>query len=75
MYDEIVNFKKLSKEYTKDDFKNAMRGLLSQKEMYATNQLRPKHLLEDGNLDKYIDSHINKKQLFEDKKQTKSLGI
>ena len=65
--DELTDFKKLNKVFTIEQFKNGIRGLFKQKEMYAANRLRPRHFLSEGNIEKYIDCHLNKSQLFQSK--------
>ena len=41
--------------------------------MYASNQTRPTHFFRDMNYEKYNDCFVNKRQLFEDKKQQQKL--
>ena len=69
-FHELENFKQLNKNFLKEDFKNGMRGLMSQKNgILPTMQLRPDHFLKDLNIEKYIDAHLNKKQLYTDNKK------
>lgn len=70
---ESQDFKKLNRIYTIEQFKNGIRGLLNQKGIFDTMTVRPKHFLDDGNIDKYIDAHLNKKQLYKDAKETQRL--
>ncbi len=72
-YDELNDFKRLRQDFTIDDFKNGIRGLFMQKQMFATNRLRPRHFLQEMNIEKYIDCHNNKIQLFEDKSKNQRL--
>ena len=72
-YDELNDFKRLKQDFTIDDFKNGIRGLFMQKQMFATNRLRPRHFLQDMNIEKYIDCHNNKTQLFQDKAKNQRL--
>jgi hypothetical protein len=72
-YDELNDFKRLKQDFTIDDFKNGIRGLFMQKQMFATNRLRPRHFLQEMNIEKYIDCHNNKIQLFEDKSKNQRL--
>ena len=44
-----------------------MRGLFNQKEIYKECISRPRHFLSDRNIEKYIDCHLNKSQLFQSK--------
>lgn len=67
---ESANFNKISKIYTIMQIKDGMRGLLHQKNLFGAMSTRPEHLLRDGNLDKYIDAHLNKKQLYKDTKES-----
>jgi hypothetical protein len=71
--DELNDFKRLKQDFTIDDFKNGIRGLFMQKQMFATNRLRPRHFLQEMNIEKYIDCHHNKIQLFEDKSKNQRL--
>lgn len=64
---ENTDFNLIKDKFTKDQFKNGMRGLLKQKDMYPSNILRPKHFLSDMNIEKYIDAFINESQLYETK--------
>jgi len=69
-FHESENFKDLNKNFLKEDFKNGMRGLMKQKNgILPTMQLRPDHFLKDLNIEKYIDAHLNKKQLYTDNKK------
>ncbi len=64
---ENTDFNLIKDNFTIDQFKNGMRGLLKQKDMYPSNILRPKHFLSDMNIEKYIDAFINESQLYETK--------
>jgi len=64
---ENTEFNLLKDNFTIDQFKNGMRGLLKQKDMYPSNILRPKHFLSDMNIEKYIDAFVNESQLYENK--------
>lgn len=64
---ERTDFNLIKENFTIDQFKNGMRGLLKQKDMYPSNILRPKHFLSDMNIEKYIDAFINESQLYETK--------
>lgn len=67
---ESKNLNILIKTFSKEDFKNGMRGLMNQKDgILPAMQLRPDHFLKDLNIEKYIDAHLNKKQLYSDNKQ------
>jgi hypothetical protein len=66
-------FQDIKDNYSIDYFRNAMQGLFVQKNMYALNQLRPTHFFRDMNYEKYNDCFVNKRQLFEDKKQQQKL--
>ena len=73
-FHESENFKYLNKHFLKEDFKNGMRGLMKQKNgILPTMQLRPDHFLKDLNIEKYIDAHLNKKQLYSDNKKVDRL--
>ena len=50
-----------------------MQGLFVQKNMFASNQIRPTHFFRDMNYEKYYHCFKNKTQLFEDKKQQQKL--
>ena len=64
-------FKQIKQNYSIDYFRNAMQGLFAQKNMFASNQIRPTHFFRDMNFEKYNDCFVNKRQLFEDKKNNK----
>ena len=64
---ERTDFNLIKDNFTIDQFKNGMRGLLKQKDMYPSNILRPKHFLSDMNIEKYIDAFVNESQLYETK--------
>lgn len=66
--EEKTNFNLLKDKYTKEEFKDAMRGLFMQKDMFPSNSLRPKHFLSEGNIDKYLDAFKNNTQLYKNKK-------
>ena len=66
-------FQKVKDNYSIDYFRNAIQGLFVQKNMYASNQLRPTHFFRDMNFEKYYHCFKNKTQLFEDKKQQQKL--
>ena len=72
-YDELTDFKRLKQDFTVEQFKNGIRGLFTQKQMFASNRLRPRHFLQDLNIEKYIDCYVNKTQLFEDKSKNQRL--
>ena len=61
-------FQEVKDNYSIDYFRNAMRGLFVQENMYPSNQLRPTHFFRDMNYETYYDCFVNKSQLFEDKK-------
>ena len=64
---ELNDFNTLKKEFTKQQFQDAMLGLFEQKNMFPANKLRPTHFLRDRNIEKYLDCKTNNKQLFEEK--------
>ena len=64
---ELTDFNLIKNSFAIEDFKNGMRGLLAQKDMFPSNTLRPKHFLSDMNIEKYIDAYKNNKQLYENK--------
>ena len=64
---ELNDFNQLKKEFTKQQFQDAMLGLFEQKNMFPANKLRPTHFLRDRNIEKYLDCKTNNKQLFEEK--------
>jgi hypothetical protein len=66
-------FQEAKENYSIDYFRNAMQGLFVQKNMFPSNQLRPTHFFRDMNFEKYNDCFVNKRQLFEDKKQQQKL--
>ena len=65
--DEKENFDFIKTKFTIEEFKDGMRGLFMQKDMFPSNLARPKHFLSDMNIEKYIDAHKNNKQLYENK--------
>lgn len=62
--DESYNFKQLQKEFTIQEFRNAIEGLFKQKQIFRSNILRPRHFLQDRNIEKYLNAFINKIQLY-----------
>lgn len=69
---ESRDFNRLKQEFKQQDFKDGIKGLFKQKELYKSVKLRPTHFLQDRNIEKYIDAYRNGIQLFEsNKKQTK----
>ena len=65
--DESENFKELQFKYTKEQFKNGLRGLFMQKDLFESMSSRPKHFLSNLNIEKYIDAKLNDIQLYENK--------
>ena len=65
--DEKENFKELQFKYTKEQFKNGLRGLFMQKDLFESMSSRPNHFLSNLNIEKYIDAKLNDKQLYETK--------
>ena len=45
-----------------------MQGLFKQKGIYEANILRPRHFLQDRNIEKYLDAFLNKTQLYQNQK-------
>lgn len=70
--DELFNFNLLKKEFIKEEFKNSIEGLFSQKQMFEPNRLRPRHFLADRNIEKYLDAFLNKIQLFKNNSKQKN---
>lgn len=64
---EKTDFNLIKGIFTKEQFKDGMRGLFMQKDMFASNILRPKHFLSDMNIEKYIDAFKNDNQIYETK--------
>jgi len=54
-------------KYTKEQFRNGLRGLFMQKDLFESMSGRPKHFLSNLNIEKYIDAKLNDKQLYETK--------
>jgi len=63
------NFKELIKTNKREDFKNGMRGLFMQNTSINSIKSSPSHFLDKDNMQKYIDAHLNKKQLYSDNKK------
>ena len=67
---ELNNFKEVSTEFSRNEFREAMQGLFMQKDIFAATVLRPDHFLRDRNIEKYLDAFKNKTQLFAKKQIT-----
>ena len=64
---EKFDFNLIKNLFTKEQFKDGMRGLFMQKDMFASTILRPKHFLSDMNIEKYIDAFKNDNQIYQTK--------
>lgn len=70
---EKRDFNRLKAEFSDKDFKDGIKGLFKQKELYKSVKLRPTHFLQERNIEKYIDAYRNGIQLFESKKRENKL--
>jgi DNA-binding transcriptional ArsR family regulator len=70
---EQRDFNRLKTEFKKEDFKDGIKGLFKQKEIYKSVKLRPTHFLQERNIEKYIDAYRNNIQLFQSKKRENKL--
>lgn len=66
--DELLNFQSIKNEFSITEFQEAMQGLFKQKDIFDSNILRPRHFLENRNIEKYLDAFKNNTQLYEKKK-------
>jgi len=70
---ELVNFNKLKKLYTPEQFDYAIGGLFEQKGAFPTIRLRPTHFLEIEHFEKYLTCWQTKEKLYEKKKRIERL--
>lgn len=57
---DITNFNKLAVTYTKEEFREALRGMFGQKEIYKFLLNTPKHFLIEKNFINYLSAYRNK---------------